>query len=97
MPRLLRNLPACPAYACRPVVLGFALLGRKRGYQTTELGYNGAGMPDAILSARKNLGEEYRRNTPVVYYSFDANFLDFFGSKRVAAIRFRGRNNKQPY
>jgi len=43
-------------------------------------------MPDAYPIGPKNLGEEYRRNTPVVYYSFDANFLDFFGSNGVAAI-----------
>ena len=36
--------------------------------------------------APKNIGEEYRRNTPVMYYTFDANFLDYFGSNGVAAV-----------
>ena len=34
----------------------------------------------------KILGEGYRRNTPVMYYAYDANFLDFFGSNGVAAV-----------
>ena len=34
----------------------------------------------------KNIGEEYRRNTPVIYYAYDANFLDFFGSNGVSAV-----------
>ena len=38
------------------------------------------------LGAPKNLGEEYRRNTPVLYYAFDANFLDYFGSNGVDAV-----------
>ena len=37
-------------------------------------------------SGPKNLGEEYRRNTPVLYYAADANFLDYFGSNGVVAI-----------
>ena len=36
--------------------------------------------------APKNLGEEYRRNVPVVYYACDANFLDYFGSSGKMAI-----------
>src|SRR4051812_31646214 len=26
----------------------------------------------------KNIGEGFRRNTPVMYYSFDASFMNFF-------------------
>ena len=33
-----------------------------------------------------NLGEEYRWNNPVLYYSFDQSFLDYFGSNGVAAV-----------
>jgi hypothetical protein len=36
--------------------------------------------------APKNLGEEYRWNTPTIYYSFDQNFLDYFGSNGVYAV-----------
>jgi hypothetical protein len=33
-----------------------------------------------------NLGEEYRWNIPVLYYSFDQSFLDYFGSNGVYAV-----------
>ncbi len=38
------------------------------------------------LNAPKNIGEEYRRNLPVMYYACNANFLDFFGSNGVSAV-----------
>ena len=61
----------------------FALFGPfNEPYQVVEIGYNQGG----DLGAPKNLAEEYRRNTPVLYYAFDANFLDYFGSNGVAAI-----------
>jgi len=63
--------------------LGFSLLGPiNEPYQLPDIGYN---LPGDI-GAPKNLGEEYRRNTPVLYYTIDANFLDYFGSNGVAAI-----------
>ena len=50
----------------------------------------------AISMAPKNLGEEYRRNMPVMYYAFDANFLDFFGSNGVVGGGQRLRHLEQP-
>ena len=44
------------------------------------------GLTDPLAVGPKNLGEEYRRNTPVLYYASDANFLDYFGSNGVVAI-----------
>jgi hypothetical protein len=44
-------------------------------YQVSQIGY---GLPGDV-NAPKNLGEEYRRNTPVMYYACDATFLDYFG------------------
>jgi hypothetical protein len=38
------------------------------------------------ITAPKNIGEEYRRNTPVMYYAFDANFLGFFGTDGMRAV-----------
>lgn len=62
---------------------GFSLLGPiNEPYQVQDLGYGLRG----DIGAPKNLGEEYRRNTPTVFYSFDANFLDYFGSNGVVAI-----------
>lgn len=46
---------------------------------------DGFGPPrDAV--APKNLGEEYRRNVPVLYYACDANFLDYFGTSGQMAV-----------
>ena len=44
-------------------------------WQVPAIGY---GLPGDIL-APKNIGEEYRRVTPVMYYAYDANFFGFFG------------------
>ncbi len=41
---------------------------------------------DPLLVGPKNLGEEYRRNTPVMYYACDASFLNYFGSNGMAAV-----------
>jgi hypothetical protein len=51
-------------------------------WQGAVIGYG----PPTSLVAPKNIGEEFRRNVPVMYYSFDANFLDFFGSNGVSAV-----------
>src|SRR6266513_1925473 len=62
---------------------GFALLGPfNELYQVREIFYQVPG----DIGGPKNIGEEYRRNTPVLYYSFDANFLDYFGARGVEAI-----------
>jgi len=51
-------------------------------WQQGVIGYGLAG----DLNAPKNIGEGYRRNTKVMYYAFDANFLGFFGSNGVTAV-----------
>ena len=63
----------------------FSLLGPgNEAYQVQDLGLMVPNWGD--LGAPKNIGEEYRRNTPVIYYSFDEQFLQFFGSNGVYAI-----------
>jgi hypothetical protein len=76
----------------------FSLLGPAGNggdaWQVEAIGYNpiqssiGAppGFIDPLAVGPKNLGEEYRRNTPVIYYTFDANFLDYFGSTGASAV-----------
>lgn len=54
------------------------------GYQTADIAYNVPGLDE--LSAPKNIAQEYRRNTPVMYYAPDANFLNFFGAQGVTAL-----------
>jgi hypothetical protein len=61
---------------------GFSLLGPFDTWQTAAITYRVGG----DIGGPQNLGEEYRRNTPVMYYSFDANFLDYFGSQGVNAV-----------
>ncbi|MCX6895680.1 MAG: Ig domain-containing protein, partial [Verrucomicrobia bacterium] len=38
------------------------------------------------LGGPMNIGAEYRQNTPILYYSYDQNFLDYFGASGVAAV-----------
>jgi hypothetical protein len=78
---------------------GFALLGPLANggdsWQTGTIGYGllyteylypGGPVNLGDIGGPKNLAEEYRRNTPVIYYTYDANFLDYFGSNGVAAV-----------
>ena len=66
-----------------PTAWSFSLLGPiNEPYQVAEIAYNLGG----DIGAPKNLAEEYRRNTPFIYYAFDANFVDYFGSNGVAAV-----------
>jgi hypothetical protein len=51
-------------------------------WQQAVIGYGLGG----DLNAPKNLGEEYRRNLPVMYYAFDENFDGFFGANGEAAV-----------
>lgn len=74
---------------------GFALLGPFETYQVAALGYGWdvyfQGTPGGVvgysdLGGPHNIAEEFRRNTPVLYYAFDDNFLEYFGSNGVAAV-----------
>ncbi|MCS7090829.1 MAG: Ig domain-containing protein [Verrucomicrobiota bacterium] len=79
----------------------FSLLGPvNEAYQVPAIGYNLPSVAD--IGAPKNLGEEYRWNLPVVYYAYDASFLDYFGSNGVAALEqaiahFNGLRNVSSY
>jgi len=63
--------------------IGNGAAGHGDTWQTAVIGY---GIIDGDIGAPKNIGEEYRRNIPVLFYSYNANFLDFFGSNGVAAV-----------
>ena len=84
MLRLLRILALGGVLAgSLPSAFGFSLGGPiNERYQVPVIGYN---LPGDI-NAPKNLGEEYRRNTPVLYYSYDANFYNYFGQSGVDAL-----------
>ncbi len=67
---------------------GFSLIGPLSGspggqpWQISTIGYQ----IDGDLGTPRNLGEEYRRTTPVMYYACDAAFLDYFGSNGAVAV-----------
>lgn len=65
----------------------FAIIGpNNEAYQSPDIGYNPNPNIDPAPIGPKNLGEGYRRNTPVLYYSMDQNFLEYFGSNGAVAI-----------
>lgn len=63
-------------------------------WEVTDIGYNPLPATDAAFDITdgnqvgpKNLGEGYRRNTPVMYYAFSPTFSDFFGSNGEYAVQ----------
>lgn len=73
-------------------LLGPVNIGDDAGEQVTEIGYNpmgGLGPPfiaDSQPSGPKNIGDGYRLNTPVLYYTFDPSF-GYFGSEGEVAVQ----------
>lgn len=88
--RMLRNLKRLASIGCLALGIqatsGFVLIGpNNEPWQIPDIGYNP--LPaDALPTAPKNIGEEYRRNTPVIYYTYDSTFLEFFGTDGVKAV-----------
>ena len=78
----------CLLQACFATSLGmidaraFSLLGPYEDWMTPTNGFQLAGGVGGPMI----LGAEYRWNVPVLTYSFDQSFLDFFGSNGVAAV-----------
>jgi hypothetical protein len=63
--------------------LGGPIANGGDSWQSPVIGYAVQG----DLNAPKNIGEGFRRNTPVMYYAFDANFVDFFATNGQAAVQ----------
>lgn len=63
---------------------GYALLGPIgiEPWQVPTIGYGIGG----DVGTPRNINEEYRWNTPVLYYAYDNNFLTYFGSNGVTAV-----------
>jgi len=83
--------------AATPSACAFSMLGPGEEWQDTTIGYEKfvyVTLPasgwiihgDDFAWHPHNLGEESRWNTPVLYYSFDQSFLDYFGASGVAAV-----------
>ena len=68
---------------------GFALFGQPptNGFpdvwQTQQIGYN---IGNSEGGTPKDIHEEYRRNTPVIYYAFDEPFLEYFNTNGIDAL-----------
>jgi len=76
----------------------FSLLGPEANgddtYQVQEIGFNpltSGGAPpfilDSLSAGPKNLGDGYRPNTPVLFYTFTGGFNGWFGSNGEAAVQ----------
>ncbi|HTI98741.1 MAG TPA: Ig domain-containing protein [Dongiaceae bacterium] len=65
--------------------LGGGLYGDAWQVPTIAYGLDGNGTGTDI-GTPKNIGEEYRRNTPILNYAFDANFIEFFGDRGIAEV-----------
>jgi hypothetical protein len=67
----------------------FSLLGPVANggdtWQVPEIGFNPLAS-DSLPTGPKNIGEGYRRNSPVMYFAFDPSFGDFFGANGEAAV-----------
>ena len=79
-----------------PSAFGFSLLGptNAEAFQIPAIGYNLSGAAtgfgdnggNADIGTPRNIAEEYRWNTPNLFYAFDANFLGFFGTGGAAQV-----------
>lgn len=80
---------------------GFALLGPLTlangadAWQNATIGYDLAYMDTSLagdpvflgdLGGPRNIAEEYRRNVPILYYTYDSTFLNFFGADGAAEV-----------
>ena len=65
-----------------PVAYAFSLLGPYEPWMQSTNGFRQPG----DIGGPMNLGAEYRWNVPVLTYSFDQSFLDYFGSNGVFAV-----------
>ena len=60
---------------------GFALLGNREPYHISALGYSGD-----FSDQPKNLDQGFRWTIPKLYYTYDASFLNYFGTNGVASV-----------
>lgn len=64
-------------------VPAFSLLGPYAAWQIPRIGYNPL---NTDIGGVMNLGEEYRWNTPTVYYAYDESFLNYFGAAGTNSV-----------
>lgn len=64
-----------------PQVEAFSLLGPKEVWQLPSIGFE-----DNEIGGSRNIGDEYRINTPVITYAFHPSFVDYFGTNGMKAV-----------
>jgi len=70
-------------WMCEVRVGAFTLAGPLAPWQTTQLGY---ALNNTSFGGPVSIGEEYRWNVPVVYYSYSPDFLSYFGQTGVNEV-----------
>jgi hypothetical protein len=56
------------------------------GLAYVDFGFPGGPIYLGDIGGPKNITEEYHRNVPFTYYSYDATYLEYFGSNGVAVV-----------
>lgn len=69
--------------SARAFSLGGPIANNDDAYQVPSIGYN---LPFGEVTAPKKIGEEYRRNTPIMYYAENSSFLGFFGNRGMIEV-----------
>lgn len=59
----------------------FSLLGPKEVWQLPSIGFEA---PE--IGGSRNVGDEYRINSPVITYAFHPSFVDYFGTNGIKAV-----------
>lgn len=61
--------------------VAFSPMGPKEAWQLPEVGYYAGD-----ISGPRNIGDQYRLNSPVITYAFDPTFVDYFGRDGIKAV-----------
>ncbi|HTI69302.1 MAG TPA: hypothetical protein VMF06_05025 [Candidatus Limnocylindria bacterium] len=87
--KIIFSLTVLAGMAIQPAVSAFTMLGPYAFYQTADIGYNSGATRlarEGDAGGPMNRDEGYRWTTPVVTYTFDESFTDYFGAQGVAAV-----------
>jgi hypothetical protein len=89
--KLMRQLPllavALFLFASARQAGAFSFIGPLEPWMSPVNGFNPLPGFDSMPAGPKQIGDEFRRNTPVMYWAADETFLDFFGSNGLYSIQ----------
>jgi hypothetical protein len=91
---LASGLQSASAYSLLGPSATFTTAPQGDLWQVIDIGYNPIPsdvvppfLVDGLAVGPKNIGEGYRRNSPVMYYAFDPSFTDWFHSEGEGAVQ----------